>query len=225
MSNKGAQGKIRDLVRDEKKRLHSEVRWNNNHVFKDAKTPDEVPVYLDEVTDFTHDLPGLTKLAIKGVSIVKSNINQSEAMPHVTLIDLKLNVFGPVEDQVYAAFPLLIKNIRRGNTILKYYEPGQNPGDSKYSFGRKGLEKFFDLRYEMISPEQRTDDQCLEDEHHMQKNFILGGPLKTILEGSQVEVLKTMKANGENVQVSWNKDIQAWVICSKNVGLVAQTRQ
>ena len=54
----------------------------------------------------------------------------------------------------------------------------------------------------------------------MHKNFILAGPLKAILEGNQVEVIKTLKANGENVQVSWNPDIEAWIICSKNVGLV-----
>ena len=28
-------------------------------------------------------------------------------------------------------------------------------GDSNYVLARKGLEKFFDLRYEFISPEQR----------------------------------------------------------------------
>jgi hypothetical protein len=127
--------------------------------------------------------------------------------------DLKLNVYGPIEDQVYAAFPSLIKNIRRGNTIL------QVKGD--FTFGRKGLEKFFDMRYEHISPEQRYDDRCLNDETHMHKNYILAGPHRTILEGGQVEVLKTLKANGENVQVSWNQRAEVWVICSKNVALVA----
>ena len=59
----------------------------------------------------------------------------------------------------------------------------------------------------------------------MQKNYILAGPLKAILEGHSVEVLKTLKANGENVQVSWNQEVKAWVICSKNVALIAQTRK
>jgi hypothetical protein len=58
----------------------------------------------------------------------------------------------------------------------------------------------------------------------MHKNYILAGPLKAMLEGHKIEVIKTLKANGENVQVSWNSDIQAWIICSKNVGLVAQKR-
>ena len=58
----------------------------------------------------------------------------------------------------------------------------------------------------------------------MEKNYILAGPLKAILEGHEVEVLKTLKANGENVQVSWRNEAQAWVICSKNVALVARER-
>lgn len=80
------------------------------------------------------------------------------------------------------------------------------------------------MRLEHISEEKRYDDQCLDDETHMHKNYILGGPLKAILEGHKVEVIKTLKANGENVQVSWNSDIQAWIVCSKNVGLLAQKR-
>lgn len=59
----------------------------------------------------------------------------------------------------------------------------------------------------------------------MHKNYILAGPLKAILEGHKVEVVKTLKANGENVQVSWNDEVEAWVICSKNVGLLAQYRE
>lgn len=112
---------------------------------------------------------------------------------------------------------MLIKNIRRGNTVLSYADQQT----TKLTMGRKGLEKFFDLRYEHISPEQRYDDSCLDDETHMHKNYILAGPLKAMLQGHSVEVVKTLKANGENVQVSWNPDVQAWIVCSKNVGLVA----
>jgi hypothetical protein len=80
------------------------------------------------------------------------------------------------------------------------------------------------MRLEFISKEQRYDDGCLDDEHHMHKNHILAGPLKTILAGGKVEVVKTLKANGENVQISWNEEVEAWIICSKNVGLIAQYR-
>jgi hypothetical protein len=101
-------------------------------------------------------------------------------MPHVTLVDLKLNVFGPIEDDLYGAIPQLVKNIRRGNTILRI----DGKEGTKFSFGRKGLEKFFDVRYEMISPEHRYDDRALEnDVLHMEKNYILGAPLQACLGG------------------------------------------
>ena len=62
----------------------------------------------------------LVDFKIDGVRVVKSVENKSAAYPDVNLIDLKINVNGPFEDSVYAAFPVLIKNIRRGNTVLKY---------------------------------------------------------------------------------------------------------
>jgi hypothetical protein len=37
-------------------------------------------------------------------------------------------------------------------------------------------------------------------------------------------VLKTLKANGENVQVSFCKAVKAWIVTSKNVGLLARTK-
>lgn len=117
-------------------------------------------------------------------------------MKFVDLVDLKLNVSGPAEDQVYSACPALIKNIRRGNTILRYQD---EKGQTNHVLGRKGLEKFFDMRIDMISKERRYDDTCLDEEHHMHKNYILAGALRAMLEGNKVEVVKTLKANGENV--------------------------
>lgn len=79
------------------------------------------------------------------------SVGNASALPDVHMIDLKLNVMGgPVEDETYAVFPLLIKNIRRGNTVLRL---DRAEGDAEYVLARKGLEKFFDLRYEFISPE------------------------------------------------------------------------
>ena len=114
-----------------------------------------------------------------------------------------------------------MKNIRRGNTILSIKD---NDGKKRLSHGRKGLEKFFDMRWEFISKEDRYNDSVIVNPiHHMEKNYILAEPLREILKGHEVEILKTLKANGENVQISWSEAVHAWVICSKNVGLVAET--
>ena len=70
----------------------------------------------------------------------------------IKLIDLVLDARGPMEDQLYTLDPLLVKNVRRGNTILEVQgEP------TKYLIGRKGLPKFFDMRVEYIDPVTRKD--------------------------------------------------------------------
>lgn len=44
----GKDNEIRKATIEELKRLHGEVRWNNNHVFSlDTKNPDDVPVYIN----------------------------------------------------------------------------------------------------------------------------------------------------------------------------------
>lgn len=45
------------------------------------------------------------------------------------------------------------------------------------------------------------------------------------IEDSEVEVIKTLKANGENAQISWSQDADCWVIASKNVSLLAETKE
>ena len=72
----------------------------------------------------------------------------------ITIIDLKLEVSGPKEDEYYSTFPSLVKNVRRGNTFLKLY----NNTTKNYDFliGRKGLMKFFDLRLSFVSKEERN---------------------------------------------------------------------
>jgi hypothetical protein len=213
------------MVRYESEQIKEKKMLQYHEMYQHAKTGEEISVYLENQPSYLGDLMSLVNLKIKDVKVVKNVTTDSKDNPlGITMIDLKLNVFGPVEDEVYATHPVLVKNIRRGNTILRL----NTPEGTKFSFGRKGLEKFFDMRWEFISPEDRMHDAPFNKHSamlHMEKNMILAGPLKAILEGSEVEVCKTLKANGENVQVSWNSDAEAWVVCSKNVALVAKRPQ
>lgn len=45
--------------------------------------------------------------------------------------------------------------------------------------------------------------------------------LRAFKRGNRVEVIRTEKANGENAQVSYCYELDAWMICSKNVSLLA----
>ena len=87
--------------------------------------------------------------------------------------------------------------------------------------------KFFDLRLPFISKQER---KCLgypkyQEDLQVEKNYILAPVLKAIAEGHQVEILKTLKANGENDQISYAKEIKSWMISSKNVGMLARNRE
>jgi hypothetical protein len=64
--------------------------------------------------------------------------------------------------------------------------------------GRKGLPKFFDMKIDYIDAETRYDTSQLKMEERNHKNLQLAGPLKAMLEGHKVEIIKTVKANGEN---------------------------
>ena len=212
------------MINDQKSKITDTIAVDNCTMYEDAikaKDPSKVDVYLEGTVSMLENLRGLVSLKVNNHAIVKANTNFS-CLKDVSMIDLKLDTYGPLEDQVYALFPLLIKNIRRGNTVLRL--DNAKPGE-EFVFGRKGLEKFFDLRYEFISQELRYQKGVMDVDLHMQKNYILAGPLKAILSGHKIEVLKTLKANGENFQVSWNHTVQAWVVCSKNVALLCQNRE
>lgn len=45
---------------------------------------------------------------------------------------------------------------------------------------------------------------------------------KSIENGLNVEIIKTVKANGENAQISWSEEAESWIIASKNVSIMAE---
>ena len=156
--------------------------------------------------------------------MVKKVENECKFDNNITVIDLKLDAVGAYEDAYYSTFPLLIKNIRRGNTFVGVRSAQE--GGYEYIMARKGLMKFFDLRLPFISKQER---KCLEypkykEDLQVEKNYILAPVLKAIAEGHQVEVLKTLKANGENVQISYVKEVKSWMVSSKNVGMLVRNR-
>lgn len=112
--------------------------------------------------------------------------------------DLSLTVHAIKEDQSFAEDPFLWLNFRRGNTLLELYDPNDFEKLVKVVIGRKGLNKFFDIKHEFVSRENRYWEDILSHYEQDMKNYILAGAKKAILEGHKVELVKTLKANGEN---------------------------
>jgi len=129
---------------------------------------------------------------------------------------------------------VLIKNIRRGNTYLEIYDKNDRFLLKDTIVGRKGLMKFYDLQ-----PEYMLDDETFRSEHnfltrnskrasedHMNaniRNYIMGNVVSSLDQGAYIEVVKTLKVNGENAQVSWVDSEGIWCIASKNVGILAKS--
>jgi len=164
-------------------------------------------------------------LEFEGHRLVKEVKNPCAFDKNIEIIDLKLDVFGPKEDLYYSTFPFLIQNVRRGNTLIKVFN--EEESTTKYYIGRKGLMKFFDMRLDFISKQERNCLNLIRHrvELHQEKNYILAPVLKAMAQGHSIEVLKTLKANGENVQVAFSAETESWVITSKNVAILVRNRE
>ncbi len=173
-------------------------------MWSQAQTAEEVFVSLDEA-EFIGDVNDLSTLSESYSEYVKAKIMPSgivlENGLSFQIKELGLNTKGPQEDELYALNSFLVKNIRRGNTIIEVLEPKSQ--DSEQSIvqryiGRKGLNKFFDISMDFIQQGKRNHDNGLSAKEFNIKNQIMGGVLKALKGGACVEVIKTLKANGEN---------------------------
>lgn len=108
--------------------------------------------YMDAVETLKNP-EQILKMEHEGHLLVKDVKSKCVFDENIELIDVKLDVFGPQEDLFYSTFPSLVKNVRRGNTILKKYN---QDGTHQFFMGRRGLMKFFDLRLPFISKEERN---------------------------------------------------------------------
>ena len=135
---------------------------------------------------------------------------------NISLFDLSLAGRGPKEDRIFGQNEFYRKNIRRGLSFLKKDGEG-------HMLSRKGLEKFFDLRYEYIEigkGNMSTEWLNNRKEDRNLRNVIFNDIEKALINGSSIEIYKTLKANGENAQISYMKKYDAWIISSKNVSIM-----
>ncbi|CAK9062974.1 unnamed protein product [Durusdinium trenchii] len=108
------------------------------------------------------------------------------------------------EDTLFAEDASLRRCLRRGLSFLE-------SGTGGISVVRRGLPKFFDL--ESGTLEARTTPG----------STLLMESLRAAEGASSLAVTRLEKANGENAQVSYHADSAKWVLCSKNVSLLAST--
>lgn len=92
------------------------------------------------------------------------------------------------------------------------------------TFLRQGLPKFYNLSADAVSEEKRSTlsrDPELAYYHY----DTLAQVKKALMEGSKVEVLRSLKTNGDGAHVTWSTILNAWVVTSQNVSIVARDEQ
>lgn len=75
----------------------------------------------------------------KYTNTIKKVVNPHIKEKNLTIIDYSMNARGPDEDKMYVKHPFFRSNVRRGNTLV------YNKDEKKAYWGRKGLQKFFDI--------------------------------------------------------------------------------
>jgi hypothetical protein len=88
---------------------------------------------------------------VEDTKAVKVNSEECRIDPSVMVCDLSLNAKGPMEDEAFINDPVLWANIRRGNTLLDIYDPNDFEKLENQVIARKGLTKFFDMKFNYIS--------------------------------------------------------------------------
>ncbi|OLQ06269.1 hypothetical protein AK812_SmicGene10439 [Symbiodinium microadriaticum] len=118
---------------------------------------------------------------------------------------------GRSEDLLFAEDPMLLRRLRRGLSFVESVGAG---GDA--TLVRRGLPKFFDFDAQAMSDN-------LDGGSFSQKvcRSLVGSVKEAISSGSIIELSRLDKANGENAQVSYFTGTGQWVLCSKNVSLLA----
>ncbi|CAD8160913.1 unnamed protein product [Paramecium octaurelia] len=118
--------------------------------------------------------------------------------------DIKLKIHYE-EDTLFALNKQIHQNFRRG---LAYVNYGQG-----WKLLRKGQKKFFDLYFEDI--QGKGGDFCNKINY-----YNIGRAQELASQNKQLKIYVSEKANGENCQISYCKDIDGWSISSKNKTLV-----
>lgn len=88
-------------------------------MFKETAEPEKVLDFIAEAEFIAGDPKALIDLSMGEDSCIKQKERECMIDQNIKIIDFQLDARGPMEDQYYGLDPFLVKNVRRGNTILE----------------------------------------------------------------------------------------------------------
>ena len=115
-------------------------------------------------------------------------------------------------------------NVRDGNSLLlKYCADEENKVESVTTL-RCGLPRFFNLSADSVRSERFTSLATNEEQAYYQYET-LAQVRRALMEGAQVELISSLKTNGDCAHLTWSTELDAWVITSQNVSIVAKNEK
>ena len=168
---------------------------------------------------------------------VKAKLNLIPYNKNQQICDVSLNVRGFDDDKVFAKNPELLYNIRRGLSLIisttksKVYDSDTDSTSliesRNINWARKGMYKFFDMYLSFVQHSENSNinqtgsftQSFLSSTSKEKLRFFIFKELEhTILhKNGSVIIYQTIKANGENAQVSFYAPLNSWIVASKNV--------
>jgi len=150
-------------------------------------------------------------------SRIKKYFTQVPFMKHINYIDVFCNLKRGSEDNTYSANEFYQDNIRRGLTFLEVEAKG-------VTICKKGLKKIYELKYEYIPYSLQEKDVQLKNEQTDKRilDILFSKPKELLERKIPITLYKSQKLDGENVQIGFNKRLNAWVIGSRTASVIAR---
>ena len=200
------------------------------HVEYHQESIEEIREYLQELS-VKVDIEKMKAYCEADKDNIKLISKENPINTSTMLLDISMNPKGIDEEKAYMAHPEYTTIIRRGNTILEEYIPQGNSFKYKKAYMlRKGMKKFIDLPFDFFGIDPKTNKYYLKTSNLENKEkanslkYIFYPCIDANNRGYLIEIIKLMKANGENAQISYSPLLNSWVIASKNVCLCARKR-
>lgn len=175
---------------------------------------------LNKKHSLTEDAEKLMEYYLKKKQNVKLIKNKLPTFD-VEIIDARFAGKHWQEEKAFMGNKELREKLRRGNSLIKI----GSGEEERLIVARRGISKFFDIKKEHIDTlsstgEGQFDVKQFQGSSRDLFSQILEPALDSMIQGKQVRVYKTEKANGENCQVTYIEELDAWLVSSKNVAVV-----
>ena len=104
-------------------------------------------------------------------------------------------------------------NVRDGNSLLVKYSADEDKRLESVTNLRCGLPRFFNLNVDSVHRERFANLSNNEELAYYQYET-MAQVRRALMEGAQVELVRSLKTNGDCTHLTWSTELDAWVITS-----------